>query len=386
MTGTVQEFRVRVPEESLADLRRRLRDTRWPEPATTPGWTQGVPLDHLQDLCAYWADGYDWRRLEEEWAALEQYRVAVDGLGVHVLRATSPHPGALPLVLTHGWPGSVVEFLDLVGPLTDPPAHGGRAEDAFTVVLPSLPGYGFSDKPRETGWGIRRIAAAWDEIMRALGHERYLAAGSDWGTSVSTCLAQAAPDRVAGIHLIPPLAGPGDFSPEEFTAAERRATADLEQRGRDGSAYSAVHATVPQTIGYSLVDSPAGLCAWLVEKFWTWADHDGDLYEVISRDRLLDDVTLYWLTRSGASSARLYRESIAEVSSWFTRGTTETVDVPAGCSIFPSEVPRPSRRWAEQRFPDIRYWAEHGRGGHFAALEQPALLVGDLRAFARLVR
>jgi epoxide hydrolase len=344
-------------------------------------WSQGVPLAYLRELCAYWAGGYDWRRAEARLNAWPQVKVEVGGLGIHVLHARSPHAGALPLVLTHGWPGSVVEFLDVLGPLTDPVAHGGSAEDAFHVVCPSLPGYGFSDKPDRPGWGVERIADAWAELMGRLGYDRYGAAGADWGTTISTLLGRRHAAHVAGIHLVPPLAAPTGDAP---SPAEAAAIAELAQRTADGSAYSEVHATRPQTVGYGLVDSPAALCAWVVEKLVAWADDRSPL----TRDQVLDNVMLYWLPGTGASSARLYWESIRLVASWFQEGAgaTETIDVPTGCSVFPREVPRPSRRWAARRFPDIRYWHEPDRGGHFAAFEQPALFVDELRAFFRLVR
>jgi pimeloyl-ACP methyl ester carboxylesterase len=379
-------FRVEVPDADLDDLRRRLRGTRWPDAETVDDWSQGVPLGYLQQLCRYWADGYDWRPTEARLNGWPQLMVEVGGLGVHVIHARSPHPGALPLVLTHGWPGSVVEFLDVLGPLTDPPAHGGDVADAFHVVCPSLPGYGFSHKPARAGWGVERIADAWAELMARLGYSRYGAAGGDWGTTISTLLAQRDRAHVAGILVVPPLAAPDPATFDDLTSAERAALADLERSGREESGYSELQATRPQTVGYGLVDSPAGLCAWIVEKFWAWTDNGGDPEGALTRDQMLDDVMLYWLPGTGASSARLYWESIRLVSGWFTRATTDTVDVPTGCSIFPGEVPRASRRWAERRYTDIRHWHELPRGGHFAALEQPVLFVDEVRSFFRVVR
>jgi pimeloyl-ACP methyl ester carboxylesterase len=386
MPGEITPFRISVPDADLADLRERLRRTRWPEPETAAGWSQGVPLSYLQDLCRYWADGYDWRACEARLNALPQYRTTIDGLAIHFLHVRSPHPGALPLIITHGWPGSVVEFLKAIGPLTDPSAHGGDPADAFHVVCPSLPGYAFSGKPAAPGWGIGRIAAAWAELMARLGYSRYGAQGSDWGTSIATLLAQHDPRHVAGIHLTPPLAPPDPATFGELTGAERAALASLEHSAEWESGYSAEHATRPQTIGYGLVDSPAALCAWIIEKFWSWADHDGDLAAVLTRDELLDNLMLYWLPGTGASAARLYWESIRQVNRWISGESGGTVDVPAGCSIFPRELQRPSRRWAARRFTDIRYWNEPSRGGHFAAFEQPELFVSEVRSFFRLVR
>jgi pimeloyl-ACP methyl ester carboxylesterase len=381
MPVEVQPYRVHVPESDLVDLRARLARTRWPEPSTAPGWAQGIPLEVVQELCRHWAQAYDWRAAEARLNAFPQYLVNLNGLQVHVLHARSPLPNALPLVLTHGWPGSVLELVGLVGPLTDPEHHGGGPEDAFDVVIPSLPGYGFSAKPAAGGWGIERIAGAWAQLMAGLGYRRYGAAGSDWGTSISSCLATVDPGRVAGIHLVPPLAGPDPAVPGDLTEAERVALAELRQRGRTSSAYSELHRTAPQTLGYALADSPAGLCAWLGEKLLAWSDPGA-----LSRDQILDQVSLYWLTGTAASSARLYAESIEKVSAWIDGTRADPVSVPVGASVFAGEVPRPSRRWAARRYPDIRYWAEHERGGHFPALEAPELLIDDVRAFFRLLR
>ncbi len=289
-------------------------------------------------------------------------------------------------MITHGWPGSIIEFLDAIGPLTDPPAHGGDASDAFHVVCPSLPGYGFSEKPSQPGWGIERIAAAWTALMSQLGYERYGAQGSDWGTSISATIAKLDPTHVAGIHLTPPLAPPDPETLADPTEQERAALASLEHSAEWDSGYSREHATRPQTIGYALVDSPVALCAWIVEKFWAWTDCNGHPENALTRDQLLDNLMLYWLPRTGASSARLYWESIAQVNRWISGAVDDTVDVPTGCSIFPKELQRPSRRWAERRFVDIRHWNELARGGHFAAFEQPELFVDEVRAFFRLVR
>jgi pimeloyl-ACP methyl ester carboxylesterase len=382
----VTEFRIDVAQTELDDLRTRLRNTRWPERETVDGWTQGVPLAYLRDLCAYWADEYDWRTTQARLHALPQFRTTIDGLGIHFLHVRSPHADALPLVITHGWPGSIVEFLKVIGPLTDPTAHGSAASDAFHVVCPSLPGYGFSDKPARPGWGVERIARAWTVLMARLGYGRYGAQGSDWGTSVSASVGQHDPQHVVGIHLTPPLAPPDPATLDDLTKRERAALASLEQSAKWDSGYSLEHATRPQTIGYGLVDSPAALCAWVIEKFWAWTDNDGDLENVLTRNELLDNLMFYWLPRTGASSARLYWESIRRVNEWISGAVTDLVDVPTGCSIFPKELQRPSRRWAEKRFVDIRYWNEPERGGHFAAFEQPELFVDEVRAFFRLVR
>jgi len=382
----VVPFRIEVPQGTLGDLRARLAGTRWPEAETVDDWSQGVPLSYLRELCRHWAEDYDWRATERRLNLLPQFRTEVDGLGIHLLHLRSPHPDAFPVVLTHGWPGSVVEFLKVIGPLTDPTAHGGDAADAFHLVIPSLPGYGFSDRPAQPGWGVERIAGAWARLMARLGYRRYGAQGGDWGTSVSTSIAQQDPEHVAGIHLNPPLAPPDPATFDDLTEAERATLAALEHAAEWESGYSQEHATRPQTIGYALVDSPAALCAWIVEKFWAWTDHDGQLEDVLTRDELLDNLMLYWLPGTGAASARLYWESIRQVNRWISGPVTDTVAVPTGCSIFPKELQRPSRRWAARRFLDIRWWNELDKGGHFAAFEQPELFVNEVRAFFRLVR
>jgi epoxide hydrolase len=369
-------FHVEVPEAELIDLRARLERTRWPEREPVDDWSQGVPLAYLQELCDHWAHRYDWRTTEARLNALPQLRTEIDGLGIHFIHVRSRSPDALALVLTHGWPGSIVEFLKVIGPLSDD----------FHVVCPSLPGYGFSDRPQQTGWGIERIARAWIELMARLGYERYGAQGSDWGTSISTRIAQLDPDHVVGIHLTPPLAPPDPATFDDLTESERAALAAIAHSAAWDSGYSRMHATRPQTIGYPLVDSPAGLCAWIVDKFWAWTDCDGHPENALTRDEMLDDVMLYWLPRTGASSARLYRESIAQVNEWISGTAIDTVTVPTGCSIFPKELQRPSRRWAQRRFLDIRHWGEPERGGHFAAFEQPELFVEEVRAFFAHVR
>jgi epoxide hydrolase len=382
----VEPFHIDVPDAELDDLSGRLNAARWPERETVDDWSQGVPLQYMKELCAYWAAGYDWRATEARLNALPQFRTEIDGLGIHFLHVRSPHPDALPLVTTHGWPGSIVEFLKVIGPLTDPSAHGGDAADAFHVVCPSLPGYGFSDKPQRPGWGVGRIAAAWTELMARLGYDRYGAQGSDWGTSISASIGQKDPDHVAGIHLTPPLAPPDPATFDDLTDGERAAIASLEHAAEWESGYSREHATRPQTIGYALADSPVALCAWIVEKFWAWTDCDGHPENVLTRDELLDNLMLYWLPRAGASSARLYWESLGQVNELITGPAHDIVEVPTGCSIFPKELQRPSRRWAEQRFHDIRHWNELDRGGHFAAFEQPQLFVDEVRSFFRKVR
>ena len=382
MTSVIEPFRIAVAQRELDELRARLMSTRWPDEEPVSDWSQGMPLRQLQALCHRWAREYDWRATERRLNEIPQFRTEIDGVAIHFLHVRSPDPSATPLLLTHGWPGSFLEFEQTLAPLAEPAAHGGTAGEAFHVVVPSLPGYAFSGRPTTTGWDIHRIARAWCELMTRLGYPRFLAAGSDWGTSISTSIALQRPERLIALHLVPPLVAP-DRSADDLTGAERSALHDLDERTRNGSGYSAVHGTRPQTIGYGLTDSPAGLAAWIGEKLWTWADQaSGGLTE----DQVLDSLSLYWFTRTAASSARLYWESIEEVSAWFTSATDGTIAVPTGCSVFPAEVPRPSRRWAERRFTSIVHWSEPDRGGHFGAWEQPELFVHDIRATARAAR
>jgi epoxide hydrolase len=376
-------FRIQAPQADLEQLRSRLADIRWPEREPVSDWSQGVPLDCLRQLCDYWMNGYEWAAAEQRLNGLPQFVTVIDGLPIHFFHLRSPIPSALPLIMTHGWPGSFLEFERVVQRLADPATQGDQTEQAFHVVVPSLPGYGFSGRPGRTGWGIHRIADAWVELMSRLDYPRFLAGGSDWGTSVSTSIALRHPQRLIALHLVPPLVPPPTTSPEELSEPERVALTELRERSESGSAYSAVHATRPQTIGYALVDAPVGLCAWILEKLWLWSDHAGDLYQVLSRDQVLDNITLYWLTRTGASAARLYWESIAEVTTWFNGVIADTIDVPTGCTVFPKEVPRPFRSWAERRFTNIIHWGEPERGGHFGAWEQPDLFVAEVRAVTR---
>lgn len=378
MTEAIEPFTVAVPQAEIDDLHDRLRRTRWPEPATVDDWSQGVPLPYLQRLCRYWLEEYDWSARQARLNAFPQYRTQIDGLGIHFIHVPSPHPDALPLVLTHGWPGSVVEFLDVIETLADPTSHGGDPADAFHVVVPSLPGYAFSDKPASTGWGIDHTARAWSQLMTRLGYDRYGAQGGDWGAMVTTSIGQQDPDHVAGIHINMVIAFPGPDD-GELTEMEQAALAGAQAYNDWDSGYMKQQGTRPQTLGYSLVDSPAGQCAWILEKFWSWSDTAGDPVAALGADRILDNVMLYWLTAAGASSARMYWESIRNPP-------LGPVSVPMGASVFPKEIFRSSRRWAEHQYSDIRYWGEPEVGGHFAAFEQPAIFVDEVRSFFRTVR
>lgn len=367
----IQKFTLDVPQALLDDLRARLRNTRWPEAETDA--RQGVKLGMAQEVCGYWAEQYNWRRCEAMLNGFGQYRTEIDGLGVHFLHVRSPLPGAMPLVLTHGWPGSVIEFHKVIGPLTDPVRHGGRAEDAFHVIAPSLPGYGFSDRPAGPGWGLERIAAAWITLMRRLGYENFVAQGGDWGAGVTNFIAALNPSELRGIHLNLVLANPEAADMAALTPAEAASLAAQKLYARDGSGYAKQQMTRPQTLGYGLTDSPAGQAMWIFEKFMEWADCGGDPRNVLSLDEMLDNIMLYWLPGNAASSARLYWES-------FGAFTATPVQVPVGCSIFPKEIFRPSRRWAAKKFARLVYWNELEKGGHFAAFEQPEVFVRELRA------
>jgi pimeloyl-ACP methyl ester carboxylesterase len=369
----LKPYRIEVAQEQIDDLGARLGMTRWPEKETPDDWSQGVPLAWMQDIASHWRNHYDWRRTEARINRWPQYIAAIDGLDFHVLHARSSHAHALPLVMTHGWPGSIVEFLEVIEPLTEPQRHGGDARDAFHVVCPSLPGYGFSAKPAAPGWGVERIARAWAALMAQLGYQRYVAQGGDWGAAVTTALAPIDPDHCAAIHLNMPTARPDRDTMNDLTAAEQRALDDLKIHRDWGTGYSTQQRTRPQTLGYGLVDSPVGQAAWILEKFWAWTDCDGHPENVLTRDQLLDNVMLYWLTGSGASSARLYWES-------FAGGNLDEITTPTGCSIFPREIFRCSRRWIEKRFTNLIYFNEPGKGGHFAAFEQPELFVAELRS------
>lgn len=369
-----------MPEGDLDDLRERLRRTRWPEREPVGDASQGAQLDRVRALCGYWRDGYDWRRCEARLNGLGQHRTQIDSLGIHFLHVRSPEADALPLIMTHGWPGSVIEFDAVVGPLTDPAAHGGDARDAFHLVLPSLPGYGFSDKPIATGWGVERIARAWATLMARLGYGRWAAQGGDWGAVVTLALAAGAPAGLAGVHVntLTVSQEPGDAEDPSPDAQAARALATRYVAEEFG--YAKQQSTRPQTLGYGLADSPAGQLAWIYEKLCAWSDSGGEPETVLSRDAMLDNVMLYWLPNAGASSARLYRESMGQAA------LSRDILLPVGVSLFPGDITRAPRAWAERRLHDIIHWGEPTRGGHFAAFEQPTLFVAEVRDGLRALR
>lgn len=382
MGDEVEPYRIAVPDAVLADLAERLARTRLPDQLPGTGWEWGTPAPWLADLVDHWRSGYDWRAEEARLNGFPQVRTEIDGTGVHALHVRSPHPGARPIVLIHGWPGSVVEFLDVVPRLVDPPAFGGDAADALHLVVPSLPGHGFSGPTTEPGWDVDRIAVAFAELMDRLGYDRYGVQGGDWGAQVGTRLALLAPDRVAGLHLNMPLASP-PASPGDLTDEERADLAAMTRFQREHAAYAAVHMTAPQTLGAALGDSPVGLLAWIGERFATWSDCAGDPLSVFSRDQLLTNVMTYWVTGTITSSLRLYRETALGGA---LREALPFVEVPTGVARYPAEtVLRYPRSWVERQYR-VTHWTTFATGGHFAAMEQPVTFADDVLAFFRTVR
>jgi epoxide hydrolase len=377
----IGEFRIAIPQEALDDLHDRLNRTRWPSEIPGLGWERGVPLHYLRRLADYWYHDYDWRTWEAKLNELPQFTTRIDGQQVHLLHVRSPEPGAIPLIITHGWPGSIVEFMNIIGPLTDPRAHGGDPADAFHIVAPSVPGFGFSTPLAEPGWNHRRIALAWAELMRRLGYDRYGAHGGDTGSVVSPELGRVASEHVIGVHINGGLSFPSDDPAdlENLTEAEQTRLAAAERLREVGTGYADLQSTRPQTLAYGLNDSPVGQLAWIVEKFWEWTDPARDLPEdAVDRDQLLTDITLYWLTGTGASSAHLYYEVRAASAT-----PVEPSNVPTGLAIFPTD---PAIRRVAEREHNVVHWSEFDRGGHFAAMEAPELLVDDVRAFFRRLR
>jgi epoxide hydrolase len=378
----ISSFEVRVPERVLADLQERLDRWRRPNQVDGAGWEQGTELTYLEALVDHWRDGYDWRAEERDLNRFDQYLTEIEGQPIHFIHARSPHQGALPLVLSHGWPGSVVEFRDVIGPLTDPVAHGGESGDAFHVVAPSLPGYGFSGPTSQSGWHPRRMAGAFARIMAELGYDRYGAQGGDWGSVISANIADLDAAHVAGLHLNFVAVGRPEGDTEPLSDAERQAMDDLHAWRRTGAGYQEIQGTRPQTLGYGLEDSPAGLAAWIIEKFRSWSDCGGDVERSFTKDQLLTNVMVYWVTATATSSTRLYYEMRQAGPSAMPRSF---IGVPTGIAQYPAEITKVPRRWVEQRY-HVTHWAEMERGGHFAAMEVPDLFVDDLRRFFRTVR
>ncbi len=365
-------FRVAVPQEDIDDLKRRLLTTRFPDASTEPGWIQGVPLAKAKEIVAYWATRYDWRRFERRLNALPQFKTPIDGLDIHFIHVKSKHAKAMPIILTHGWPGSVVEFMDVIEPLTDPSRFGGRPEDAFHVVVPSMPGFAWSDKPSGTGWNVDRTAKAWAELMRRLGYDRWVAQGGDWGSGVTHALGRAKPAGLVAAHVNWPFVFPAK-PPAAPDSAEQAAFAAAGRFSDDQSGYYKLQATRPQTIGYALADSPSGQAMWIYEKLQAWSDNRGSVEDVIALDAILDNISVYWFTDCAASSARIYRENATHS---YDGGR---IDLPMAATVFPKEIYRAPRKWAEQHWSNLYYWNEVDRGGHFAAFEQPELFASEMR-------
>lgn len=371
----IRDYKVEITSAHIADLRARLSRTRWPEPETVHDWSQGVPLSYLGDLVEYWMHGYDMHRLQDRLNEHPQFYTTIDDLGIHFIHIRSRHDNARPLLLTHGWPGSILEFLSIIDPLADPTAHGGRAEDAFHLVIPALPGFGFSDKPTRTGTGMERIGTVWDQLMTTLGYPAYFAQGGDWGALITAAMATAPPPGLLGIHLNFALADPATLSTFSGLTAEEASAGGIQHYLDHEAGYSTQQATRPQTLGYGLADSPVAQLAWIAEKFHAWTDRESQQENRISRDVLLDNVMLYWLTNSAASSARLYWESFAKVLTNFP-----TINIPTAYSQFPKDLFTISERWLRTRYLNLRYYHTLERGGHFAALEQPELFTREVRA------
>jgi pimeloyl-ACP methyl ester carboxylesterase len=384
---SIRPFKVNVPQADLDELRRRVNATRWPDKETVNDQSQGPQLAKLQELVQYWGSSYDWRKAEARLNALPQFVTEIDGLDIHFIHVRSRHPNALPLIVTHGWPGSVLEQVKVIDPLTNPTAHGGRAEDAFDVVIPSMPGYGFSERPTETGWDPERMARAWDVLMKRLGYTHYVAQGGDWGSVVAAAMGRQAPKGLLGIHVNMPATLPGDVAkalgdgdpaPTGLSAKEKAAFDSLDTFFRKNAAYGAMMVTRPQTVGYGLSDSPAGLAGWIYDKFSQWTYSDGDPERSLTKDEMLDDISLYWLTNSAISSARLYWENNNNNFSSPAQRTTQ-IAVPVAVTVFPGEIYQAPRSWAERAYPTLIYFNEVNMGGHFAAWEEPQLFSAELR-------
>ena len=375
----IRPFTVAIPDAEIEDLRHRLARTRWPDPETVADWSQGVRLQHARSLVEHWQREYDWRRFESELNRLPHFLTQIDGLDIHFIHVRSTNPNALPLLLTHGWPGSVVELLKVIGPLTDPVAYGGDVEDSFDVVIPSLPGFGFSGKPSGTGWTVPRIATAWTELMARLGYTRWAAQGGDWGAVVTTALGAMRPEGLLGIHLNTQYVFPAQL-PETLSEEERAAADSLALYVGDLGGSNHLQATKPETVGIALADSPAGQAAWIYEKFQSKTDNDGLAEDALSTDDMLDVISLAWFTNSAASSARIYWEN-------YSGGLAgPKLALPVAVTVFPRDIPRAPRSWIDDTYANLIHYGEAERGGHFAAFEQPAILVRELRTGLRSLR
>ena len=378
----IEPFKIKIARSDIEDLRGRLRNARWPEKETVDDWSQGVPTKYHKDFCDYWANDYDWYARQARLNQLDQYQTQIDGLSIHFIHVRSSNRDATPLLLTHGWPGSVIEFCKIIGPLTEPQNHGGNDADAFHVICPSLPGFGFSGKPVGVGWQVPRIASAWDDLMARLDYGHYYAQGGDWGSGVTIAIGSQNRGRCKSIHINMPTAGPTKEATNNPTEEDKRALDRIKGFQEWGAGYHKQQSTRPQTIGYMLSDSPVAQSAWILEKFYEWADCDGHPENVFSRDDLIDNIMLYWLTNSGASSARIYWESFNPDA---RSERQPPVTLPTGVSVFPKEIMAGPRSWSEKQLPNIQYWNELSLGGHFPAFEQPEAFVQEMRGWLRAV-
>jgi pimeloyl-ACP methyl ester carboxylesterase len=392
--SAIRPFKVNIPEDAVADLRKRVLATRWPDRETVDDQSQGVQLAKLQALVGYWGTQYDWRKVETQLNALPMFVTNIDGLDIQFIHVKSKNPNALPLLLTHGWPGSILELTKAIGPLTDPTAYGGRAEDAFDVIIPSMPGYGFSQRPTDGGWGPDRIGVAWDVLVKRLGYKRYVSQGGDWGSVIADAMGRQAPPGLLGIHVNMPATVPADVAkaindgtppPAGLSAKETAAYESLKTFFSKNAAYGAMMSTRPQTVGYGLSDSPAGLAAWMFDKFNQWTYSGGDAEKSLTKDEILDGISLYWLTNSAISSARLYWENNTNNFNAVEQKTRD-IKIPVAVTVFPGEIYKAPKTWTERAYPNLIYFNEVDKGGHFAAWEQPELFARELRAAFRSLR
>jgi pimeloyl-ACP methyl ester carboxylesterase len=394
VSNQVRPFQIHVPQADLDELRRRVVATRWPDMETVKDQSQGVQQAQIKALVQYWGTTYDWRKVEAKLNALPQFKTNIDGLDIHFIHVRSRHKNALPLIITHGWPGSVLEAVNSIGPLTDPTAYGGRAEDAFDVVIPSMPGYGFSDRPKGTGWGVDRMAKAWDVLMKRLGYTRYVSQGGDWGSVVANAMGRQAPEGLLGIHVNMPATIPadiakalqnGDPAPAGLSAKEKAAYESMNRLYTKGGGYAGMMVTRPQTLGYGLADSPAGLAAFFLDKMNDWTHSGGNAEKSLTKDQIIDDITLYWLTNTEASSARLYWENNNNNFN-VVEQKTASISVPVAVTVFPGEIYQAPKSWTERSYPNLIYFNEVKKGGHFASWEEPQLFAEELRAAFKSLR
>jgi pimeloyl-ACP methyl ester carboxylesterase len=393
-TNAIRPYHISFPNEELTALRQRINATRWVDKETVTDQSQGVKLAQIQDLVKYWGTDYDWRKVEAKLNALPEFVTKIDGLDIHFIHVRSKHKNALPLLITHGWPGSVLELLKVIDPLTDPTKYGGKAEDAFDVVIPSMPGYGFSEKPKETGWGVERMGRAWDVLMKRLGYQHYVSQGGDWGAVVADAMGRQAPEGLLGIHVNMPATVPveianalknGDPAPAGLSDKEKAAYASLNKLYTRGAGYAGMMVTRPQTLGYGLTDSPVALASFFLDKFNDWTYSGGNAEKSLTKDEILDDVTLYWLTKTAASGAQLYWENNNNNFNAVEQKTKD-IKVPVAITVFPGEIYQAPKSWAERAYPNLIYFNEVTKGGHFAAWEEPQLFAEELRAAFKSLR